>query len=55
MNRKVTTVCKEEKRWQRRRTAFLGWSQVELDIYQSILNTHQIILRHRKIHLDLYK
>ena len=55
MNRKVTTFSKEEKRWQRSRRPFLSWSRVKLDTYQTILNTHGISLRHRKIHLDLYK
>ena len=55
MNRKVTTFSKEEKRWQRSRRPFLSWSRVKLDMYQTILNTHGISLRCRKIHLDLYK
>ena len=37
------------------KVTFLSWSRVELDTYQTILNTHRISLRRRKIHLDLYK
>ena len=56
INRKATTFYKEEKRWRRSRgPLFQQVPWVELDIYETILKTHRISLRCRKIHLDLYK